>query len=471
MLWVCIQLPQLALDDVQRRYPASSAPLALIAGSPQRRVIHAGNPAALRAGLYPNQPLAAARALLPEFRCFDYDPKAQEKLHRLLAAWAYGYTSMVSLREPDALLLEIGASLSLFESWPRLERQLRAELSELGITHRIAAAPTPLGACVLAGVQDGVAIDQSEPLRVALSHIALEQSRLPDEHILALRSMGLRRLRELYALPRDGLARRFDARLLDHLDRLRGDKPDPLPLYRPPDRFGSRIEFESEIESSEALLFPLHRLLGDLASYVRGRDGGVQRFEWVFEHIKFPATVAPIGLLTPQRDVATLLEVTRLTLQRLVFPAPILAIHLRANHLPPFVPAAADFFAQGGGAQMAWPQLSDRLRARLGEAALYQLEAVADHRPERAWRRSECPAKTRSGLAGTRPVWLLPKPFPLRDEPKRILAGPERIESGWWDGADIQRDYFVVQTRLGQRAWVFREANNGGAWMLHGWFA
>ena len=62
--------------------------------------------------------------------------------------------------------------------------------------------------------------------------------------------------------------------------------------------------------------------------------------------------------------------------------------------------------------------------------------------------------------------------MPLRDHALRVLSGPERIESGWWDGGDVRRDYYLVETSQGQRAWAFLPAGElGGAWMLHGWFA
>ena len=50
-----------------------------------------------------------------------------------------------------------------------------------------------------------------------------------------------------------------------------------------------------------------------------------------------------------------------------------------------------------------------------------------------------------------------------------LLAGPERIESGWWDGADVRRDYHTIEWH-NARAWVFRE-HASGRWYLHGWFA
>ena len=48
------------------------------------------------------------------------------------------------------------------------------------------------------------------------------------------------------------------------------------------------------------------------------------------------------------------------------------------------------------------------------------------------------------------------------------LAGPERIECGWWDGDEARRDYFVARLRTASLAWVYRE---DGEWFLHGLFA
>ena len=59
----------------------------------------------------------------------------------------------------------------------------------------------------------------------------------------------------------------------------------------------------------------------------------------------------------------------------------------------------------------------------------------------------------------------------LHAAPARIIAGPERIESGWWDDRDKRRDYYVIETALGQRGWAFVPAGATSGWMLHGWFA
>ena len=48
--------------------------------------------------------------------------------------------------------------------------------------------------------------------------------------------------------------------------------------------------------------------------------------------------------------------------------------------------------------------------------------------------------------------------------------GPERIETGWWDGHDVRRDYYVALSRAGVRLWIFRERPPGQRWFLHGVF-
>ena len=611
MLWAAIALPELPLSAVFRA--GDEGPCAVFDGPENRPQLIAVNAAAAALGIRPGHAPAAAHALSAELRLRRRDTAAETALLEGLAAWAYGFSGMVALAAPDALLLEVGASLRLFRGWPALERRLREGLDELGHAHRLAMAPTPLGARVLADVADGTAVSDEGRLLTALGHVALGQAHLPDKTVAALAAMGLRRLRDLFRLPRPELARRVGDAVLAHLDRLRGSAADPRPLYRPPDRFASRIEFDREMDSTEALLFPLLRLTRELAAFLLARDGGVQQFELVFEHelhaqgsidgtdipthsrqptvgaahgcdrglaahtsppqarhptgttagahrmrdrvasvspgdrdtpklrgrshgqllqeAREPApqilthdgtigsvTRIPVGLLEPVRAAEALFEFARGRLERIALPAPARAITLRADALPPFVPARRDLFDIRPGAGLDWPTLAERLRARLGDRAVRGFAIHPDHRPERAWREQQHPHPHRAGLgppsrnaSGTprpstpgarshaptttqadptvnagataasplphaidprpRPVWLLPRALPLRGQVARLLAGPERIETGWWDGYDVRRDYYVAELATGQRAWLYREAGGGDDWMLQGWFA
>lgn len=61
--------------------------------------------------------------------------------------------------------------------------------------------------------------------------------------------------------------------------------------------------------------------------------------------------------------------------------------------------------------------------------------------------------------------------LPLHDgEPLELAGGPERIETGWWDGRDVRRDYYDARTHSGLRLWVYRERDRSGRWWLHGVF-
>jgi protein ImuB len=145
------------------------------------------------------------------------------------------------------------------------------------------------------------------------------------------------------------------------------------------------------------------------------------------------------------------------------------ARRLEADGFAPLPGASRAMFGDPAGEAEDWARLVERLRARLGHAGVCGLAAHPDHRPEHAWRRVEpgewdpraCPAP------GPRPLWLL-EPRKIPERLFTALAGPERIEAGWWDGDDAKRDYFVARRPDGTLAWIYREA---GEWYLHGLFA
>ncbi|MDH5834868.1 Y-family DNA polymerase [Luteimonas kalidii] len=472
MLWACVLLPQLALDAVLRRLPDPDAPLALVEGPAQLRTLHAVNAAAAQAGLRAGMRLTAAHALLRDFAMVEHDPQAEARWQRFLAAWAYRHSSLVSAQWPGCIVLEVRASFRLLGPWPRIEARLREELSGLGFGHRIAMAPTARAAHVLAGLRDGLAVMHAGAMAEVLDRVPVRRARLPGDVGERLQRMGVRDLRTLRALPRDALRRRFGLPLLDHLDRLYGEADDPLDCYSPPDHFDARVELGYEVESHMALLFPLRRLVGDLCTCLSIRDGGVQRFVLRLEH-EGGHTDVEVGLLAAEREPAMLFEVTRSRLERVRIDRPVVGVRLIARELPAFVPASRDLFDTRNQQQLPWPQLRERLRARLGDEAVYRVAPAGDPRPERAWRRVEGDDACIGDAPPRppRPAWLLPRPVPLRDPHPRIVSGPERLESGWWDGEDARRDYYVLETSQGQRAWAFAPPGEQGGWMLQGWFA
>lgn len=471
MRWACILLTRLALDGVQRGRDDADAPLVLVSGHVPRRLIRAVNAQARALGLRPGMSLTAAQTLVTDFAVAEYDEQQISHWQHFLAAWAYRYSSHVSLDYPHALLLEVESSLGLFGPWPRFEQRLREDLTGLGFQHRIVLAPNPAAARALTNVHDGLAVMDSLALREHIQRLPIQRSGLDAQSVATLSRMGLKQLGQILRLPRDTLARRFPAEVLAHLDRLLGVLPVALGSYQPADEFVARIEFNFEVDSHQALLFPIRRLLLDLQAFLAGRDCSVQRFELTLEHRDHAPTCLPIGLLSAERDAQQLFEVTRSRLEQLQLPEPVLAVRLRASDLPSFTPKPVSLLEERPPPVQPWDQLRERLRARLGDEAIHGLVAVADHRPECAWRRDTEGAGMPPAQLGKRPGWLLAEPEPLNELVPEILAGPERIESGWWDGADRRRDYYVVRTRDGRLAWVWQAVDGQGPWMLHGWFA
>ncbi len=475
MRWVCIVLPQLALDAVLRASDNPQAPLALVSGTPQRRVLQAVNDAARELGLKPNQSLTTALALSRDFTQVEYDHGAIARLQQFLAAWAYSFSSQVSLRYPRALLLEIESSLALFGPWPRFEARLRAELTALGFRHRLVAAPNPLAARMLANAYDGLAVADNAALQQVLNAMPLSRLGLDSKTASALTRMGLRTLQQVLALPRHTLAKRFDAGLLLHLDSLLGQRAVALDCYQPPEHFELRIELNFDVESHQALLFPLRRLTSDLAAFLAGRDSGVLGFVLYLEHVDGGAhTQVDVGLLSAEREATLLFELARGRLERVQVSSPVRAVRLLAKDLPAFVPEHRELFDERPQQSVPWLQLRERLRARLGDEAVQGIQAHADHRPECAWQPDASIKPALPGANAPRPGWLLPEPQVLRERAPQILAGPERIESGWWDGGDVRRDYYLLLTRSGQRVWAYRSVSSTdepGPLMLQGWFS
>lgn len=474
-LWACLRLPSLAMDSTLRQRPPDSRQqaLALIDGPAQRRVLAATNKAARAAGLHVGQPLTAAQAICPALTVEPLDPDLLSRSRKLLAAWAYQYSSQVVTEAfDDAVLLEVGASLGLFGPWPKLAERLHEGLDALGFHHHLVLAPNPYAAHALAARHAELAITTTNELIEVLATLPVSCAGLKTRNAERLERMGLTRLGQLFALPRDALARRFGPGLTEQLDALRDDRPCLLQSWQPPPRFDARVELDFAVSNHQALLFPLKRLCADLAAFLAARDGGVQRFELILQHEDRSPSRLVIGLLAPERDPQRLFELARQHLERARLPTAVNEIRLEANELPAFVPERGGLFEQRAGQHLAWPQLRERLRARLGEQSVQQITAQADHRPEHAFRchiRPEGPGVSMPLLP--RPTWLLARPIPIRGPPPRILAGPERIESGWWDGGDTRRDYYVLEIAPGQRAWAFCAIGERGPFHLHGWFA
>jgi protein ImuB len=60
--------------------------------------------------------------------------------------------------------------------------------------------------------------------------------------------------------------------------------------------------------------------------------------------------------------------------------------------------------------------------------------------------------------------------MPCDGQPLSLLQGPERLDTGWWDDARVDRDYYIALHPEGGLWWVFRPAEAPAQWFVHGFF-
>ncbi|MCB1800638.1 MAG: DNA polymerase Y family protein, partial [Gammaproteobacteria bacterium] len=466
MLWLGLYFPQLPLE-VCVRGRQQAGPLAIVESRAGREQVSRCNAAARACGVAPGMALPAALALCGELAVQRRDRAGEGRALEELAAWAYQFSARISF-EPSLLLLEVGASQRLFGGLATLLGQLQRELEQLGYSARHALAPTPTAAGLLARNRPGCTVTGTAGLRDAVAPLALDCLTREARARALVRHIGLATIGDVLALPRAELARRLGPQLTGLLDRLLGDAPDPRAEWSPPQTFGQTVELLGEIGQCTALVFPARRLMVALCGFLRGLGGGAQRLQWTLQHRDLAATRFGMGLLDPSRDPDHMLAVFRERIERLVLPAPVIAISLQVDDWLAFAEHSLTLPVGETLDARPDPALLERLGNRLGEQHVRGLRCLADHRPERAWQlcRPGEPGDSGTARALSQPPWLLPQPRPLQDcdgVPAygdgllRLHSLPERIEAGWWDGFDITRDYFVAHSPAGERLWVFRD--------------
>jgi protein ImuB len=473
-MWIAIRFPLLPLE-IFLRGSSTPEPFAV---EEHHCVLICDRKAAAR-GVRAGMAASAALALAPNLRIMPRDPAGETEALLGIAAWAGQFTPGVALEFPSAVLLEAAGSTKLFHGLEALVENLRRGVADLGYGAVMAGAPTPRAASWLALAGEQKFIDSAAELEAGLATLPLQILSNSDGIREGLEAIGVRTLGELRALPRDGLARRFGQPLLDDLDRASGRLPDPRNFFVPPEKFRAGVELPAEVTQAEALAFAARRLIVQLAGFLAARSGGVQRFTLKLAHRDASPTEIVVGLVAPSRDAEHFTLLLRERLGSLALREPARSIALETGEVVPLPGSDHPLLLEEGKPPGRWEPLVERLRARLGVDAVHGLACRAEHRPERAVAVVD-PGVSQGELDfGERPLWLLESPESLREiggvphheGPLELVAGPERIESGWWDGGDVFRDYFIARTQDQSLVWIFCDRGGKGGWYLHGVFA
>ena len=329
----------------------------------------------------------------------------------------------------------------------------------------------------------------------ALRSLPIEALRLAPAAIEVLHDLNVVRVEQLLALPREQLPSRFGAELLACIDRATGALPEGLKAELVAEPLEARWSFETPVANSQVLLAVMEKLLGRLLKEVRGQDVGFKKLLWWLRVSRHDQVCLPLELLRPTVVVSDLVELIRLQLERVKLAGEVTDVTIRVALVAPLVYRQGDLFGGRVGPNRYDGVLSlvERLSSRLGNAAVLRPRLVADAQPELAFEYESWLAdakrspEVRPPIRLTRPTFLKERPEPVRvmsaspNGPPGWIAwadreyaverswGPERIETGWWRGADIRRDYYVAETTDGERLWLFRDLAAGG-WYVQGVF-
>lgn len=496
-------LPRLATEVVERRR-GMAAGQALVVVDPIGRgvVVAAVNRAAAAAGLGPGMTLADARAVVPGLVAVTAQSGPQAATLERLADGCGRYTPWLAVAAPDGLVLDITGCAHLFGGEDRLVEDLTRRLKRAGFTARVAVADTPGAAW--AGARWRPAIIPSGTQRAFLADLPVAALGLPATVAAGLARVGLRRIGELYPVPRRSLAARFGIEVGRRLDRALGAEDEPISPRRPGTVHAVRLAFAEPIATAEAIAGAVRRLLTSLCAGLEKAGQGARRLELSCFSIDAGCDQPPqeiaIGTSRPVRKPAALLTLLAERLETIAPGAGLEVLVLAASVVEPLAavqPGLGGGLGDGDAGDDDLGGLVDRLGLRLGpvrrplpHASWWPEHAVA-------W----VPALESVGESVTGVSWPADRPRPLRllerPEPIEVTApvpddppllfrwrgtvhrvakaeGPERLEPEWWRGPAELRDYYRVEDADGRRFWLFRsgryQPDRVAPWFLHGFF-
>lgn len=480
----------------------ADAPIATIAPDGQTMRIVDVNAAAQDARIRSGQTLADAKAIVPELTTFADDPTADREVLEGLAIWAQRFSPVVHIEDANTLLLDVTGCARAFRGEDRLAFRAIDELDGRGFSARGAIADTPGAAWAMAHAHsEPVVVSDSQSGVGDLAPLPVWSLRIDEKVTLTLHKVGVRTVAALLHLPRSSLSSRFGEALLTRLDQATGELPEVLTPYRARPVLVRKASFGSPTDRLDLLIEAVSQITERFCTALDRKTAGVRQ---VFVTFSCPDVETETGRQTqhvtldislsqPTRSAKHLLSLLKVRLDALHLFAPADSLSLWTRETFALDDAQVELFDTGTQDNQAIGDLLDRLAVRVGHGAVLRSGPISDHQPEHAFEyvpivgSNTASRGTQSIVTATRPTRLTSRPceivttsvipdgppvsFRYRGMQHTIThcIGGERIETGWWRGKHVRRDYYRVMTDRGQRVWIFRERDTS-KWFLHGFF-
>lgn len=449
-------------------------------------------------GLALGQPLANARAMVPELEVLAADHSADLELLTQIADWCDRFTPFVALDGPQRLLLDITGVSHLFGGEREMLDCIRERLGNQGFTVRGALAGTAAAARALARYQDGAIVICGEE-ETAVRPLPVEALGLDAVTIHALRRAGLKTVGQVAARKRSELVARLGTVTLDVLDEILGSIVRPITPLKPSPDYWQEQKFAEPVATEEVIRATLDSLTTTLVKTLEELGEGARRLEAVFFRADGIVRRISIELGASTRDPAVIGRLFRERLATLSDPLDpgfgFDLVRLCASRVEK-VEAEVMIFGDKLYNTKEIRVLIDRLATRFGNHRLLRFQPHDTHIPEEAW--VTVPAQhaqlSKTPWRKTRKAKEAPR-HPLRLFSKAEIAdftatsrfiwrkvhrvtgryeGPERIAMEWWryEKPQATRDYYRIEDETGRRYWVFCDLSAvPPKWLLQGLFA
>jgi protein ImuB len=436
------------------------------------------------------------------------DSSALDDRREAIAECCGRCTPIVGFEPTDrqSMLLDITGLAHLFGGEAAMIEAVVGDLTQLGFAVRTAVADT-IGAawaavhyCVLPTDKPICHFESS----IFLHSLPIESLRLSPDTLRLLHDLGLTRVGQLEAIPREEFLSRFGPGLLRRMDQAFGRLDEPLPACSLSPKFAVRWSVEYPTARRETIAAGIERMIARVAAMLARCNRGALRLDCRLELESDGQTPnvrglpLSVGLFQPTADAKRLFELVELQLERLRIGSPVMAVHVAASltsSLKPRKQATLFELDDDSRQPRLLASLIERLASRLGTKAVVGVRLRPEAQPEFSWHYDPLVGvRRRRNVVKQLPAELPPRPLRLLSRPAALAVtsiapdgpllrfhfngeehavtrswGPERIETGWWRGHPIGRDYFRIETVAANRYWLFRRLRDG-KWFLHGTF-
>ncbi|MGX1925385.1 Y-family DNA polymerase [Vibrio sp. NH-7] len=464
-LWIYLHFPTLQLDALYAEQ--SEQPLIIVEG--KRFQVVQRNALAKEQGIDLGMGLGSASALCQQLQVHPYDESVEHKTLLDIAQWLYMVTSDIALFPPQGILLKATDMLSLYGGLKAYWQHVFRHLSTLKLTFHFATGFSPFSAMLLAKSGGQFICHDKDEIVQRLQRYPLIATELDPKQVETLSRVGVTHLHQLLELPMQDIARRFDIDLVNYVGRLMGQFKHPMDFYHPPEQFQSYLELLFDIEHIQWLEKPLGKLLNKLELFLTLRNQVGYELALTLHQRDHQDSSVTFTSASGDYLAHRWMTLCQLTLESIKLEAPVQGLTLSLIRGGELESSSKDIFA-GHQGQQSELELIGLLQAKLGHERVRKVAMSDDPRPEKATLlcSPDLPIPLKPNIQRLRPSLMMPEPEPLAEKVS-IIHGPERFVTGWWDGDEMTRDYFIARSDAGRWLWVFR--NQQMQWFLHGVFS